>query len=152
MIIAPHEVHEGNINRLQRLFPKSILLSEIDRANLSEMEVLIIDSMGKLSSVYQYGDVAFVGGGFGKGIHNLLEPAAFGLPTFFGSNFEKFEEAKQLIELKGAFSVKNSEDFIKKMSELHDEIPKGEISKQFVLDNRGATEKIISKFSFTSIP
>jgi len=107
MIIAPHEVHESNIQRLVRAFSRKnvICFSEADLETVNEADVLVIDSVGMLSSLYQYGTIAYIGGGFGKGIHNILEPATFGLPVFFGPNYQKFKEAVDLIELGGTFQL-----------------------------------------------
>jgi len=99
-----------------------------------------------LSSLYQYGTIAFIGGGFGKNIHNILEPATFGLPIIFGPKYQNFNEAKQLIQLGGAFSIASSEDFKKTIERLSkpDALKKAaSASKKYVLSNIGATDKIL---------
>ncbi|ULT27945.1 hypothetical protein KUH03_15800 [Sphingobacterium sp. E70] len=81
-------------------------MTEYDRATLTEAKVLIIDNIGLLSSLYGYGQVAYIGGGFGVGIHNTLEAATYGMPVLFGPNFKKFQEAKDLIEQGEAFHLR----------------------------------------------
>src|SRR4051812_16168865 len=111
LIIAPHEITEARIQFLLSKFKdKAQRYSQVNEETIKTTNVLIIDNMGMLSSIYQYGTVAFIGGGFGKGIHNILEPAAFGLPVLFGPNYKKFEEAKELVHLRGAFVVNNGKD------------------------------------------
>jgi len=113
-IFAPHEINEEKIKNLIDLLPEgttgryseiSNLKSHPDSYRDSNLNILIIDNIGMLSSLYQYGDIAYIGGGFGAGIHNTLEAAAFGLPVIFGPNFSKFKEARDLIELKAGFSI-----------------------------------------------
>ena len=103
-IIAPHEIH--HISQLQKQTGAQ-LFSTSNTENINSNNVLIIDSIGILSSVYQYANIAYIGGGFGTGIHNILEATAFGLPIIFGPNYSKFKEAKELIELEGAKSISN---------------------------------------------
>ena len=108
IIFAPHEVSDSNIQRLQQMIKSpSVRLSRADINHISDYKVLIIDSIGLLSSVYKYGVVAYVGGGFGVGIHNILEPAVFGLPVIFGPEHQKFREAADLKLLGGAWPVNN---------------------------------------------
>jgi len=97
VVFAPHEVTPANMNRLEQLLKTShIRLSKAGENEIDRYQVLIIDSIGLLSSLYQYGNVAYIGGGFGVGIHNILEAATFGLPVIFGPNYEKFKEAVDL--------------------------------------------------------
>lgn len=116
-IIAPHEIHESGIARLQELIKvPSIRYSVADKAaNLSDYQVLIIDNIGILSSVYRYGILGYIGGGFGKGIHNILEAATFGLPIIFGPNYTKFKEAVDLVIKNGAYCIET-------YHELHDTV------------------------------
>lgn len=108
-IIAPHEISEEKLNHLTSLLPagQTIRYSEISHHTfqISHLKVLVIDNIGMLSSLYQYGDIAFIGGGFGAGIHNTLEAAAFGLPVIFGPNYMKFKEAHDLVAMKAGFSI-----------------------------------------------
>jgi 3-deoxy-D-manno-octulosonic-acid transferase len=103
-----------------------------------------------LSSLYKYADIAYIGGGFGAGIHNILEAATFGLPIVFGPNYGKFQEAIDLIELGGAFPVNNYESLKKQFENLFAEDKKneaGKISKKYVMENQGATSTILEKIN-----
>lgn len=153
LIIAPHEISEATIQSVFNLFSnyKIVRYSQAKTDDISDYQILIIDNIGILSSVYQYGTIAFVGGGFGKGIHNILEPATFGLPIVFGPKFQKFIEAKELIDLGGAFAIKNETDFEKTMQQLSDiEILKSAsvISKNYIASRIGATDKILNSIKF----
>ncbi|HWZ02747.1 MAG TPA: glycosyltransferase N-terminal domain-containing protein [Mucilaginibacter sp.] len=112
-IIAPHEIGEERINKLITLLQanSTITYSELTthHSPLTAHQVLIIDNIGMLSALYQYGDIAYIGGGFGAGIHNTLEAAAFGLPVIFGPNYARFKEANDLVALRAGFSI-NSEE------------------------------------------
>ncbi|MFH2144136.1 MAG: glycosyltransferase N-terminal domain-containing protein [Bacteroidota bacterium] len=155
-IVAPHEINKENI----KLFQKQINVSSICHSELTinaekNYQCLIIDSIGKLSSVYKYGYVAYVGGGFGKGIHNILEPAAFSLPVIFGPKHEKFNEAIELINQKGAFSIDDFEKFeiilnrFINDSDFYSSTQKN--VTQFVVNNLGAVERILNSiFQFQS--
>lgn len=103
-IIAPHELQ--NISDLKKQ-TNALLYSMADDKNIFTSNVLIIDSIGILSHIYSYGSIAYIGGGFGSGIHNILEAVTFGLPAIFGPNYQKFNEATELIALKGAKSISN---------------------------------------------
>ena len=147
-IIAPHEIHQDNINRLIHEIGENVVAySKANEKNIQDFKVLIIDNIGMLSSIYQYGEIAYVGGAFGKGLHNILEPATFGVPIFFGTKYQKFQEAIDLINLKSAFSIKNFEMFEEQINILlNDKIffkKTGEISKKYILDNKGGTKKIL---------
>lgn len=148
LIIAPHEIDETSIQTtIQQLNNSTIVrYSQANEQNIKDAEILIIDNIGMLSSLYQYGTIAFIGGGFGKNIHNILEPATFGLPIIFGPKYQNFNEAKQLIQLGGAFSVSSSEEFKKTVEHLSKpETLQNEacISKKYVLSHIGATDKIL---------
>lgn len=148
LIIAPHEIDEKHVLGIEQLFENSIRFSKANENNIKDAKVLIIDNIGILSSLYQYGTIAFVGGGFGKGIHNILEAATFGLPVIFGPNYHKFVEAKELIKLGGAFSIRDASEFEKTMLLLSDEQvlkTASQISRMYVQGRIGATEKILSK-------
>lgn len=148
-IIAPHEIHESGINALmQTLGEGAIRFSQAGEANLSAYNVLIIDNIGMLSSLYSYGTYAYVGGAFGKGLHNTLEAAVFGLPLFFGPTYDKFQEAKDLVQLKCAFPVQDATELIKAFEKVH--LTPGarqtitDTEKQYVKKQAGATEQIIA--------
>jgi len=147
-IFAPHEVHQQRIQSLtDKMRNRCLRFSEANESNIQSASVLIIDSIGILSHLYQYADVAYIGGGFGVGIHNILEAATFGNPVIFGPNYHKFQEAKDLIDLGGAFSISNEKDFI----EIVDKLTSNEnyrqkasqISRRYVQDKTGATAQII---------
>jgi 3-deoxy-D-manno-octulosonic-acid transferase len=149
-IIAPHEIGEDHIQSIIQCFSDLVVLrfSNANEKNVTDADLLILDNIGMLSSVYQYGTIAFIGGGFGKGIHNILEPAAFGLPVIFGTNYTKFTEAKELIKAGGAFTVSDDEELNKTMLLLQDqEILKtaSHISKYYVESRVGATDKVLER-------
>ncbi len=148
VIIVPHEIHESHINQVERLFQdfSPTRFSKADEQNISDKNILIVDTIGMLSSIYQYGHVAFIGGGFTKGIHNILEAATFGLPVLFGPNYNKFKEALDLIQINGAFCVHNSEELSKKLAQLFNDNNTYEkastIAAKYVNDNKGATDTV----------
>jgi 3-deoxy-D-manno-octulosonic-acid transferase len=152
-IIAPHEIKADHITSLmERSGVKAVRFSMTNPQDVKNAEILIIDSIGMLSQLYQYGVLAYIGGGFGVGIHNILEAAAFGLPVFFGTNYHKFNEAKELIALKGAFEVTRPEDLVYKVKDLLSDQLKlktaSEISKKYVSDNCGATAIILDHTAY----
>jgi 3-deoxy-D-manno-octulosonic-acid transferase len=147
-IIAPHEISESNITTLEKsLQVRSLRFSAATERTVDDCDVLIIDNIGMLSKLYRYGEFAYVGGAFGKGLHNILEAACYGVPIFFGNkNFEKFQEAVDLINRGGAFAVQDYPDFKAKYEILN--IPESfllscEVTRQYVDENLGATEKIM---------
>ncbi|MDN5203371.1 glycosyltransferase N-terminal domain-containing protein [Fulvivirgaceae bacterium BMA10] len=148
-IIAPHEIGERNIRKIETdLTCSNVRLSKTSTDEVSDFDTLIIDNIGMLSSIYKYADFTYVGGAFGKGLHNILEAATFGSPIFFGNrNYKKFQEANDLIELGGAFAIGDSDDLEQKMSEFINDpesIKKtAKISTDYVERHTGATEQII---------
>jgi 3-deoxy-D-manno-octulosonic-acid transferase len=153
-IFAPHDISSGNIERLKQDLPNEfVLYSDLKNHPINQStnhffdkRILIIDNIGMLSSIYQYGKIAYIGGGFGNGIHNTLEPIAFGLPVIFGPKYQKFEEAFQIISTGGGFSISNYADFEKTMLFLHSEKNYAIASNaalNYVINNQGATYKII---------
>jgi len=153
IIIAPHEVHEERIRSILKLFDtkNTIRYSVADEKSIESAEVLVIDQIGILSGLYQYCKVAYIGGGFGYGIHNILEAVTFGKPVIFGPNFQKFKEAIDLINLGGAFSVSNETNLSLVYSNLVDSNQYYNdvslICKAFIEENRGATDTILKKLS-----
>jgi len=153
LIIAPHEIHEERIHGIEKFFKdyKPVLYSRANDQNISDAKVLIIDGMGFLSSLYQYCKVAFIGGGFGKGIHNILEAVTFGKPVVFGPNYHKFSEAVNLIHSGGAFSA-DEHCLISNIENLFHNVDQYEKASaacnEFINENTGATEKILDKISF----
>lgn len=146
LIIAPHVVGENHINEIQQLFPEAILYSELAN-NDKKSNVLIINCIGILSNLYQYCDIAYIGGGFGVGIHNTLEAATFGKPICFGTNYHKFQEAIDLINLKAAYSISNQEELKQVLETLlnNEKIynQSAKASKDYVKTKIGACKKII---------
>lgn len=168
LVIAPHEIHKEHIEKICALFKgyKVLKFSDFDKEykegydgkyeelarfeqQLEESNVLIIDCLGILSSIYRYGKFAYIGGGFGVGIHNILEAATYGIPVVFGPKYHKFKEAKDLISRGGATSIRGQEEFYA----LLDKFVKSPATRQergkaclgYVKENLGATEKIIGK-------
>jgi 3-deoxy-D-manno-octulosonic-acid transferase len=147
-IIAPHEVHEARIQRLVELLPReTVRFSQATDQNLAEAHVLVIDNIGILSHLYQYADVAYIGGGFGVGIHNILEAATFGLPVLYGPNYQKFREAVELIAQGGAFSFGDEKEFLASaLPLLTDELRRkaaARVARQYVESRQGATRIIL---------
>ena len=148
-IIAPHEISESFLQLIERTVQvKSIRYSRATEANVDGCHLLIIDNVGMLSRLYRYGEFAFIGGAFGKGLHNILEAACYGVPIFFGDrNYEKFQEAIDLINRGGAFEVSDAKVFKEKFEMLN--TPESfllacEVTRSYVLENLGATEKIMA--------
>lgn len=154
-IFAPHEIPEAKISDLMSKLPanSTVRFSQIkvNDQGLSNKQVLVIDNIGMLSSLYQYGDVAYIGGGFGVGIHNTLEAAAFGLPVIFGPNYQKFKEARDLVALGGGFSISDAGQLKAVADQLmnndaHRE-QAGAIAKELVQHSKGATEMIMQNIA-----
>ena len=148
IIVAPHEIKKEEIQAwIKVLNKRSVLFSEASETNVSEKDILFIDNIGMLSSLYQYAEFAYIGGAFGKGLHNTLEAVTFGMPVFFGPNYSKFKEARDLIRMKIAFSVRSTETFAKSFEEFYTQddvrIQTALKAKEYILENTGASEKII---------
>ena len=155
LIIAPHEIHREHLMYIESLLKRpSVRLSDVkqDPSLLEGKDCLIIDSFGLLSSIYRYGTIAYIGGGFGAGIHNTLEAAVYGIPVIFGPRYQKFKEARDLIKVGGGFSVSDKQAFCDKMDELltyHEVLEaSGNSAGHFVSDNAGATDKILQTIQF----
>jgi 3-deoxy-D-manno-octulosonic-acid transferase len=148
-IIAPHNIKEEQIQELKNSISKKVVLfSEKSDKNLADYDVFIIDTIGILTKIYSYADIAYVGGGFGNpGVHNILEPATFGVPIIIGPNFSHFAEATALVNMGGCVSVSNKNNLDDAFSNLiaNDDIryEKGHICSTFVQMNKGATNKIM---------
>ncbi len=148
-IIAPHNIKADQIANLKSQLTKStVLFSEKENKDLTAYNVFIIDTVGILTKIYSYGTIAYVGGGFGNpGIHNILEPATFGIPIVIGPNYSNFAEAVSLVELQGCTVISN----ITELKEILDRLltdsflfeKKSEICKSFIQNNKGATETIL---------
>lgn len=152
-IIAPHNIKADQIANLKSQITKTtILFSEKENKDLSNYNVFIIDTIGLLTKIYSYGTIAYVGGGFGNpGIHNILEPATFGIPIVIGPNYSNFAEAVSLVNLQGCTVISNAADlkniFDRLLSENELFIKNSEICKSFIQNNKGATETILKNIS-----
>ena len=153
LIIAPHEIHEEHLRSIEAMLKRPALrLSAARGKDLRDYSCLIIDCFGLLSSIYRYGDIAYVGGGFGKGIHNLLEAAVYGMPVLFGPKHQKFMEAGGLIEEGGGFCISSQEELDKLMDRLLGEEEflrrSGQNAGDFVRKRAGATQRIMELIKF----
>lgn len=152
-IIVPHVVTKQGITRLRETFgAMAVLFSKYRQAKLSEKQVFIVDTVGLLAKIYSYADIAYVGGGMGtNGLHNTLEAAVFGIPIVIGKNYEKFPEAKEMLQRGGLMSIKDQktlEAALHKLIENKDYRKKcGEKNKIYIEDNKGATATILDKVS-----
>jgi 3-deoxy-D-manno-octulosonic-acid transferase len=148
-IIAPHNIKVEQIQELKNsITKKTVLFSEKENTDLSNYDVLIVDTIGILTKIYSYAEIAYVGGGFGNpGIHNILEPATFGIPIIVGPNFTNFAEAVALVHQEGCVCVANQNELIDAFSNLisNEDIrhEKGHICSTFVQMNKGATNVIM---------
>ncbi|MBN2237614.1 MAG: 3-deoxy-D-manno-octulosonic acid transferase [Bacteroidales bacterium] len=156
IIFAPHQIDQKHINSIEKnALGKAFKYSD-ERANkLTEKQVLIIDNFGLLSSLYRYADFTFIGGGFGAGIHNTLEAATFGMPIFIGPKYEKFQEAKELIQLEVIEVVENEIQLEQKLSFLlknpNSSEKKANAARQYVQKQTGATAHILSTLEIKKI-
>lgn len=148
LIIAPHEIHEEHLKSIEaQLTRPYIRYSQAGKDDINKYDCVIIDCFGLLSSIYRYGDIAYIGGGFGVGIHNTLEAAVYGIPVIFGPNFGKFIEAKELISCGGGFTIKDENEykglmdrFFASQSDLSET---GNKAGEMVRKGAGGTDKII---------
>ena len=154
-IIAPHNIKQEQIDSLYKQIQISKFkysdysIEKLRKPNLKNYQVFIIDTIGILTKIYSYGDIAYVGGGFGNpGVHNILEPATFGLPIVIGPNYSHFAEATALVNLEGCISIQNqiqlNEAFDLLLQNKDERLEKGHICSTFVQMNKGATDKIIN--------
>lgn len=142
IIIAPHEIDgfhlDSIMNKLKR---PGLRYSQATIENASSADCLIIDCFGLLSSLYQYGDIAYIGGGFGAGIHNTLEAAVYGIPVIFGPNNKKFREARGLLSEKGAMEIRSEADFTIAM-ESSDWKSAGKAAEEYIWKSQGAAKMV----------
>ncbi len=153
LIIAPHVVSEDHIEEIiGKLHRPYIRYSQADGTDLSVVDCLIIDCYGLLSSIYRYGEVAYVGGGFGVGIHNVLEAAVYGIPVLFGPNNRRFREARALIAEGGGFEVHDYADFSVLLDGLLADhrrlVETGRKAGEYVCRNAGASDAVIRAIHF----
>lgn len=151
LILAPHEINESHLASIFNLWPKALRFSDMttyDAAIIADSKVLVIDNIGMLSSLYGYGQLAYIGGGFGVGIHNTLEAATYGIPVLFGPNFKKFQEAKDLVQNGSGFAIASAKELKKVFAVLQDQTVRqkaGKLAREYVLQKAGATP-IIMKY------
>ncbi|MBL7782766.1 MAG: 3-deoxy-D-manno-octulosonic acid transferase [Saprospiraceae bacterium] len=149
-VLAPHDPSAAAITHIRTLCAHCgtvLAYSEATPDNAPQAPTLLIDNVGLLNTLYRYGHIAYIGGGFGKGIHNTLEPAAFGLPVIFGPKYERFEEARQFVARGGAFSVRNADELEAVLEKLQDKAFYENASRavlNYLEENRGATDRIVS--------
>ncbi len=149
-IIAPHNIKADQLVQLKSsIHKKTILFSEKEHVDVSNFGVFIIDTVGILTKIYSYADIAYVGGGFGNpGVHNILEPATFGIPVVIGPNYSHFSEATALVNLGGCMSIQNqtqlNEAFDLLLQNEDERLEKGHICSTFVQMNKGATQTVMS--------
>ena len=149
-IIAPHNINAEQIKNIKSQITKSsVLFSEKDTVDVSNYSVFVIDTIGILTKIYSYADIAYVGGGFGNpGVHNILEPATFGIPVVIGPNYSHFSEATALVNLEGCLTIQNqtqlNEAFDLLLQNEDERLEKGHICSTFVQMNKGATGHIMN--------
>ncbi|APQ17785.1 3-deoxy-D-manno-octulosonic acid transferase [Maribacter hydrothermalis] len=148
-VFAPHTIKTKHINTIIQAINKPVLCySELDVKKPEGYDVLLIDTIGLLTKIYSYADVAYVGGGFATGLHNTLEPAIFGIPVIIGPNFDGFVEAEELVQLKGVISIKDSTEFKDKLNlcfvDATHRQKSGQINYSYIKAKEGATEKIMT--------
>ena len=148
-IIAPHLIDEAHVSKLEKgIKVNHLRYTNTNTKNIKDAQVLIVNTIGMLTSLYQYGELAYIGGAFGAGLHNILEAVTFGLPVFFGNKgLEKFPESLDLVQLGGAIAVANTQEmqaaFEKLWKDEEARIQASNICKQFIQGRLGATDKVI---------
>jgi len=143
LILVPHEVHASHISGISGLLDGNFVrYSEATNENVKNTNCLVVDVIGILSSIYRYANVAYIGGGFGVGIHNTLEAAVYGIPVVFGPNYQKFREARELIAVGGAFSIPEYLILETRIDSLLKDTKAGKIAGEYVKQNTGSTSKI----------
>ena len=152
-IIAPHNIKGVQIAQLQKsISKKTVLFSEKENKDLAAYDVFIIDTIGILTKIYSHAAIAYVGGGFGNpGVHNILEPATFGIPIVIGPNFSHFSEATALVDMGGCISISNQKELTETLESLIQNsdirLEKGHICETFVRMNKGATDIILKQIA-----
>jgi len=148
LILVPHEVHQSHILEISKLLDgKFVRYSEANSENLAQANCLVVDVIGILSSIYRYANVAYIGGGFGVGIHNTLEAAVWHVPVVFGPNFQRFREARELISVGGAFAISNYTLLETQLNRLLKDEQAGKMAGEYVKNNTGATQLILNKLA-----
>ncbi len=146
-IIVPHDISESRIKHIEKCLKNTgIRYSEAHANSVKGKDVLIIDNIGLLSSLYRFAKVAYIGGAFGKGLHNTLEPISYGIPVIFGPKYQKFEEARWLIQHQAGFSIQSAREFNQVMNKLANKSFYTEAAKkaeEYIQHNKGATEHVL---------
>ena len=153
LILAPHVVSEDHLREIeQKLQRPALRYSQATPESAAKADCLLIDGYGLLSSIYRYATVAYVGGGFGVGIHNVPEAAVYGVPVFFGPNNRKFREARELIEAGGCFEIHSADDFNRQADRLFADAQAltqaGQAAGRYISNNAGATDAVFSVVRF----
>jgi 3-deoxy-D-manno-octulosonic-acid transferase len=148
-VLAPHDINPEHIAALQKsISKKAQLYSAMEEAALPDTQVLIIDTIGLLTRIYSYADIAYVGGGFATGLHNTLEPAVFGIPVLIGPEYHRFREATDLVDKKGLLVVRNISDFDQVVARLLAEPGfrqrTGQVNSRYISENKGASVVIMN--------
>lgn len=151
-VIAPHTIKDNHIQEIIESIDKKVVrYTALENSDLEDYEVLIIDTIGLLTKIYSYANIAYVGGGFATGLHNTLEPAVFGIPVIIGPQFEGFAEAEELVQLGGVISIKNNSEFQEltdKCFNHNDYRSKiGRINTDYIKEKAGATERIVAELN-----
>ncbi|WP_461533862.1 3-deoxy-D-manno-octulosonic acid transferase [Sinomicrobium sp.] len=148
-VIAPHNIKAVHNTALQKsISKKTVLYSSMTLGELDEAQILIVDTIGLLTKIYHYADIAYVGGAVGStGLHNILEPAVFGIPVVIGSNFDKFKEARDLVKLGGVYTISDIGQlkaiFLQLIENKEVRLKKGEINRNYIKKNAGAVIRIL---------
>ena len=146
VLIAPHNVDEAHVLSIQKQIPNAIRFTQTQNIHLDDKKVLILDTIGQLANAYSYGNIAYVGGGFSGSLHNILEPAVFGLPVIFGPKHNRFPEGQTFIENGFGFSVSTTEEFEQAFKTiLNDYVKISQKEQEFVQKNAGASKKIMTE-------
>ena len=145
LVLVPHEIDDEHMHRIFEIFKgKFVRYTEATPMNISHTRVLVVNTMGLLSSIYRYADVAYIGGGFGAGIHNTIEAAVYGIPVLFGPKHEHFREAKGLIAAGAAYGIRNYDELRNRLDEAFDnQTTMGSKAKAYVESECGATESVL---------
>lgn len=155
LIIAPHLIDEGHVADIERLFSarRVVRYTQATDKNMAQYDVLIVDTIGMLSSIYQYGQAAYIGGGFIDGIHNTLEAAVYGIPVVFGVNYAKFIEAVDLVALGGAVSIADANELYALLTNWYTPASSlrqtaGDICKNYIWQQPSATDEILNSIGY----
>lgn len=144
IILVPHEIDEDHLSGIEKRFGQEALrYTRADETQVQQARCLIIDTIGMLSSVYRYADVAYIGGGFGAGIHNTLEAAVWEIPVLFGPRYQRFREACELISIGGAASIDSYEELKQQVQMMLSKPEAGKRAGAYVQEHSGATERIL---------